>query len=234
MGAYFAVDESQPHQTGGSYLARSLHGWNGTAFFVWVALKASLLMSIRTRLWVPETAIACMYCCIPTLAVGALAFVLNIFYFGPVSKRPPNPAVVKNATIAGDQERAVSPLGRADRLGRLGNDQWLITAFTASTMFILTFMLIFYNQFGEYPFKPLSVLTSPTGTQTDLRGVVWSLIDYLIGTCGMALVIVLCTNGDTIKRLVRGGELQEDSGEYAMMAVNDGAATGSMAHEILI
>lgn len=214
MGARYTVNEKEPHQTGGSYVARSLHGIPGVVMIVWLVLKAAMLMSIRTQFWIPPAPIAPMYICVPTLVVGLLGIVSNIFYFGPQSKRRPK---ITNAS----EPQAISPLGLADRLSRVGNDQWLYTFVTASTTFVLLFCVIYYDRFGEFPWRPL--VASPSNIQILQRSTVADLIGYMIGICGIGIMIALCTVTDTVKRLSGGdAELEPDSGSYQMTSVGDG------------
>ena len=221
MGPKYTVDEQQPRQTEGSYVARALHGIPGVAFYPWLVLQAAMLMSIRTTLWVPEAPISPMYLCIPTLCLGLLGIVANIFYFGPQSKKSPA------SFNTSDMPRPVSPLGKADRLARAGNDQWLLTAVTGATTFVLLFMVIFYDRYGEFPFRPL--VASPSNTQIVQRGIVASFIDMLIGIAGMATFVVLCTLGDTIKRLWSGSDdLAMDTGSYEMLGVSGESSAGQL------
>jgi len=214
MGGKYTVNEKEPHQTGGSYVARSLHGIPGVVMIVWLALKASMLISIRTQFWIPPAPIAPMYICLPTLILGLLGIVSNIFYWGPLSKRAPKINTTEPQPISQNG-------GLVDRLARAGNDQWLYTTVTACTTFVLLFMVIYYDRNGEFPWRPL--VASPSNVQILQRSTVSDLIGYLIGICGFGIAIALCTVTDTLKRITNGHVLADDTGNYPMTALNDGS-----------
>lgn len=225
MGARLSINENEPHKTGGSYVARSLHGLPGLIMFLWLVAKVIMLILIRLQLWTGLHPLTPIFMCIPTLIVGLLGILFNIFYFGPHAKKTPR---VTNAT----ETHVMSQQGLADRLSRVGNDQWLYTVITAFTAFMLLFMTVYYDRFGEFPWRPQ--VASPSGTQITQRGTVASLIDFLIAICGLGVLIVLCTITDTVKRLHMnmGGELEggDVSGDYQLQDINTGSSTGTMTH----
>ena len=199
MGPKYSTDEEQPRETGGHYMARSKLCWPGTIFFLWAVFKASFVISMRNNLFAtPIDPLASMYICIPTLVVGTAAFLANMFYFGPQAKKKKKDKAGTNSTISGDMP--MTRLNKWDLIARAANDQWLITVFTASTTFVLIFILSFYGQHGTEPFRPITIGSTPV--DLDNRGVVRSFEDMLIAICGVVVLIALSTGADTLHRYV--------------------------------
>jgi hypothetical protein len=192
MGTKLTVDESQPRQTGGSYIARSMHGWPGVILFVWLLIEASMVTAIRTDFWIPSIPIATMWMSVATILAGTALFTSNVFYFGAASKKK------KGAKNVSDPQPGISPLGKWDRIGRAANDQWITTTVTGARLFVFAFMIPFYNNNGNAPFQLLGA--TPTGDEIEQRGIVRFFEMSILATTGMALVIVLSTWADTLKR----------------------------------
>jgi hypothetical protein len=217
MGPKYTVDEAQPRQTGGSYIARSMHGTPGTAFFLWLVVEASMVVAIRTDFWIPSIPITTMWLTLVTTLVGTGLFVSNVFYFGAASKKKKQ----KNVS----EVTAISPLGKWDRIPRAAGDQWILTAVTASRLFVFLFMIPFYNLLGNAPFQPLGGGV-PTGDQVDQRGVVRFFEESILATTGVAVMIVLAPWGDTLRRYA-DSKLNGDQDIEFDAVTNQASSTGT-------
>jgi hypothetical protein len=218
MGSNVSTDETQPRQTGGHYIGRATLGWPGTIFTLWMIAQATMLEAIRTRVWILDDSLTPLWLCIPTLLVGTLGFVANIFYFGPESKKA-------GGTNPNTWLHSVSRLGPSDRYSRLAMDQWILVLGVAGTAFMMIFMIVFYDRWGIFPWLPLP--DTPTNVQIDQRAVVSHFIEALIYISGAVVFASVCVLGDVLKRL-HGDAPTVDSGDYKM--VNVGAANGVNAH----
>lgn len=186
------MDESQPRQTGGSYIARSMHGWPGVILFLWLLVEASMVTAIRTDFWIPPIPIATMWMSVATILAGTTLFLANVFYFGAASKKK------KGGKNVSDPQPGISHAGKWDRIGRVANDQWITTTVTGARLFVMFFMIPFYNNNGNAPFLLLGA--TPSGNEIEQRGIVRFFEMSILATTGMALVIVLSTWADTLKR----------------------------------
>ena len=220
MGPKLTVDESQPRQTGGSYIARSMHGWPGVIMFLWLVAEASMVIAIRTDFWIPAIPITTMWLSVTTILAGTILFLSNVFYFGAASKKKK----VKNASTAGDgAPPGISPLGKWDRIGRAANDQWITTGVTGARIFVMFFMIPFYNNNGNAPFQLLGA--TPSGDEIEQRGIVRFFEMSILATTGIALFVVLSPWADTLKRHADRALSSDEEIEFQQISQQGGGNT---------